>query len=128
MNGFTFLKEIYEWLWLFRRHFWVGVTVYSTFMGGCDCLEHFYGWVWMGGCDWVWLSVGGCDWVWAGKTVKPKEYMDEKLKQYMYKDPCCVEVIVDSFKFKRMQEINTEEPYLPPQENQNLNSRETPFK
>ena len=30
-------------------------------MGGCDCLEHFYGWVWMGV-----LGVGGCDWVWMG--------------------------------------------------------------
>ena len=79
----------------------------------------------MGGCDRVWLSVGGCGW--AGKTVKRKEYLDEKLKEYMYKDPRCVEAIVDSFKFKRMQEINTEELYLPPQENQNFNS-ETPFK
>ena len=41
-------------------------------MGWCDCLEHFYGWVWMGvgGCDWVWMGVGGvvtgCDWVWMG--------------------------------------------------------------
>ena len=33
-------------------------------MSGCDCLEHFYGWVWVDvtGCDWVWM--GGCN----GKT------------------------------------------------------------
>ena len=30
-------------------------------MGWCDCLEHFYGWVWVG--------VTGCGWV--GKMVKP---------------------------------------------------------
>ena len=71
------------------------------------------------GCDWVW--------VWVGETVKPKENLDEKLKVYMYKDPRGVDVIVDSFKFKRLQEINTEEPYLPPQENQNLNSIETTY-
>ena len=60
MSGCTFLKDIYGWLWLFRRYFWVGVTVYSTFMGGCDCLEHFYG------CGWVWVDVGGCGQVWLG--------------------------------------------------------------
>ena len=47
----------------------------EDFMGGCDCLQHIYGWVWLfraflwvgvGGCDWVWLGVGGYDWVWDG--------------------------------------------------------------
>ena len=38
------------------------MTVYSTFMSECDCLEHFYGW--------VSLDVNGCGWV--GKMVKPK--------------------------------------------------------
>ena len=44
----------------------MGVTVYSTFMGWCDCLEHFYGWVWVG--------VTGCGWV--GKMAKPKKNID----------------------------------------------------
>ena len=46
----------------------MGVTVYSTFMGWCDCLEHFYEWVWVGvtRCGWVWVVVTGCDWVWMG--------------------------------------------------------------
>ena len=40
----------------------MGVTVYSIFMGGCGCLEHFYGSVWVGvtGCDWVWVGMTGC--------------------------------------------------------------------
>ena len=40
-------------------------------MGECDCLEHFYGWVWVGvtGCRWVWVGVTGCGWV--GKMLKP---------------------------------------------------------
>ena len=46
-----------------RRLLWIGVTAYSIFMGGCDCLEHFFGW--------VWVSVTGCGWV--GKMVKPKK-------------------------------------------------------
>ena len=43
----------------------MGVTVYSTFMGGCDRLEDFYGRVWvdMTGCDWVWLGLTGCGWM-----------------------------------------------------------------
>ena len=39
----------------------MGGTVYSIFMGGCDYLEHFYGWVWVG------VTVCGC----VGKMVKP---------------------------------------------------------
>ena len=46
MGGCTFLEDIYGWVWLFRTHFWVGVAVYSTFMGGCG---------------------------WVCKMVKPKE-------------------------------------------------------
>ena len=52
------LKHIYEWVYLSKRNLWmsvivyknlwVGVTVCSIFMGGCDCLEHFYGSVWVG--------------------------------------------------------------------------------
>ena len=76
--GRVYLKEdIYEWVWLFRAHLWIG-------MSGCDCLKHINGWVclfrilsWMGvgGCDcwkhiygWVylfrihlWMGVGVCD-------------------------------------------------------------------
>ena len=40
-------------------------------MGWCDCLEQFYGWVWVSvtGCGWVWVVVARCGWV--GKMVKP---------------------------------------------------------
>ena len=46
-------------------------------MGGCDCLQHIYGLVWLfraflwvcvGGCDWMWLGEGRFDWVWLGVT------------------------------------------------------------
>ena len=49
----------------------MGVTVYSIFMSGCDCLENFYGSMWVGvtGCGWEWVGVTGCGWV--GKMVKP---------------------------------------------------------
>ena len=53
------LKHIYEWVYLFRRLLWVGVTVYSIL------------WVVVGGCDWVWVDVTGCGWV--GKMVKPEK-------------------------------------------------------
>ena len=39
----------------------MGVSVYRIFVGVCDSLEHFYGWVWVG--------VTGCGWL--GKMVKP---------------------------------------------------------
>ena len=45
----------------------MGVTVVSTFMDRCDCLEHFYGWVWVG--------VTSCGWV--GKMVKPALFLPE---------------------------------------------------
>ena len=68
----------------------MGVTVYSTFTGWCDCLEHFYEWVWVGvtGCGWVWVVVTGCRWV--GKMVKPAE------NQYGHKDSATVHVEMDS--------------------------------
>ena len=63
----------------------MGVTVCSTFMGGCAFLQHNYewvwlfsvllwvgvtgsGWVWMVACvsGWVWLGKGGCGCVWLG--------------------------------------------------------------
>ena len=29
------LEDFYGWVLLFTAHLWVGVTVYSIFMGGC---------------------------------------------------------------------------------------------
>ena len=57
----------------------MGVTVYSTFMGWCDCLDDCYGWVWVGvtGRRWVWVGVTGCGWV--GKMGKP-EYVKYSLE------------------------------------------------
>ena len=59
------LKHIYDWVYLSKRHLWmsvivrrllwIGVTAYSIFMGGCDCLEHFF-WVGVGERDWVWMG------------------------------------------------------------------------
>ena len=48
----------------------MGVTVYSIFMSGCDCLENFYGSMWVGvtGCGWEWVGVTGCGWEWVGVT------------------------------------------------------------
>ena len=37
------LKHIYGWVYLSRRHFWMGVTVYMTFIGGSDCLKYIHG-------------------------------------------------------------------------------------
>ena len=45
----------------------MGVTVYSTFMGGRVFLEDIHEWMW-GGCDWVWVGVGRCDWMRVGVT------------------------------------------------------------
>ena len=44
----------------------MGVPAYRIFVGGCDSLEHFYGWVRVGmtECERVWVGVTGCDWVW----------------------------------------------------------------
>ena len=50
----------------------MGVSVYRIFVGACDSLEHFYGW--------MWVDVTGCGWV--GKMVKPKKntYSEEHLR------------------------------------------------
>ena len=32
-------------------------------MGGYDCLQHIYRWVWLFRV-FLWVGVGGCDWVW----------------------------------------------------------------
>ena len=71
MSGCIFLKDIYGWVWLFKRLLWVGVTVYSTSMSERDCLEHFYRWMWVveSGCGWVWVGMTGCGWV--SKMLKP---------------------------------------------------------
>ena len=42
MDEYDCLEGFYGWVWLFTAYLWVGVTVYSIFMGECD-------WVWMGG-------------------------------------------------------------------------------
>ena len=75
MGGCTFLEDIYRSAWLFRRHFWVGVTAYSTFLGGCASLEHIYEWVWLleHFYGWVWLGATYSGWV--CKMVKPIVYM-----------------------------------------------------
>ena len=40
MEFSNYLEHIYEW-GAFLEHLWMGVC-------GCDCLEHIFGWVWVG--------------------------------------------------------------------------------
>ena len=56
------LKCIYGWVYFSRRRLWVGVTVYSTFMGGCAFLDCIYEWMWLFRA-FLWVCVAECGWV-----------------------------------------------------------------